>query len=136
MANTTTEINSDWNPNTDIYDIAKSINSVKKRYIDDEDEATLSLGIYGFLSDVISKEIQTDVIMTRLLGNEMFPTIAQLTKNVLAHAVFNSILDINATPAMITINIGLKVDDFNKYAINNRFVFDHMCGLFIDTYES
>ena len=136
MANTnTTDVNSDWNPTTDIYDISKSITAVKKRYIDDQDETTLSLGIYGFLSDVLSKEIQTDVIMTGLLGNEMFPNRAQLSKNVLAHAVYNSILDINAVPATITINIGFKVEDFDKYAINNKFVFDHMCGLFIDTYE-
>ena len=94
MANTnTTDVNSDWNPTTDIYDITKSITSVKKRYIDDQDETTLSLGIYGFLSDILSKEIQTDVIMTGLLGNEMFPSRAQLSKNVLAHAVYNSILD-------------------------------------------
>lgn len=136
MANTnTTNVNSDWNPTTDIYDITKSVNEVKKRYIDDQDETTLSLGIYGFLSDVISKEIQTDVIMTGILGNEMFPTRAQLSKNVLAHAVYNSILDVNAVPASITINIGFKVEDFDKYAVNNKFVFDHMCGLFIDTYE-
>ena len=131
----TTAVNSDWNINTDIYDISRSINEVKSRYIDDEDETTLSLGIYGFLSDILAKEIQTDTIMTGILGNEMFPTRAQLSKNILAHAVYNSILDVNATPAKVTINIGLKVEDFNKYSLNNRFVFDHMCGLFIDTYE-
>ena len=110
MANTnTTDVNSDWNPTTDIYDITKSITSVKKRYIDDQDETTLSLGIYGFLSDIIAKEIQTDVIMTGLLGNEMFPGRAQLSKNVLAHAVYNSILDVNATPAKITINIATAI---------------------------
>ena len=135
MGNSNADINSDWNITTDIYDISKSIASLKKRYIDDENETTLSLGIYGFFSDVLSKEIQTDTIMTGILGNEMFPNRAQLTKNVLAHAVYNSILDINAKPATMTINIGFKVEDFNKYAVNNRFVFDHMCGLMVGTYE-
>ena len=38
----------DWNITTDIYGIVDSVNNIKKRYIDDEDETTLALGILGF----------------------------------------------------------------------------------------
>jgi hypothetical protein len=131
----TSDVNSEWNISTDIYDIARSINSLKARYINDKDETTLSLGIYGFLSDVLSKEVQTDTILTGILGNELFPSRAQLTKNVLAHAIYNSIVDINAIPSKITIDIGLKVADFNKYSVNNKFTFDHMSAIFIGDYE-
>jgi len=136
---TNTDLNSEWNISSDVYDIARSIGALKQRYIDNKDETTLSLGIFGFISDLLSKEIQTDTIMTGIYGNEMFPARAQLTRNVLTHAIYNSIMDINAIPAKITVNIGLKVNDFKKYAIfkDNRyeFVFDHMCSLFIGDYE-
>ena len=124
-----------WNISNDIYDVVESVNNLQKRYIVDEDEATLALGIYGFLADTESKKIQTSVIMTGKLGNEMFPTRAQLTKNVLTHAIYNNIPDINAVPAQMTINMGIKVDDIDQFAINNRFIIDCTAPLFIGSYE-
>ena len=88
----------DWTINSDIYDIMQSIKNVQKRYIEDEDETTLSLGVFGFIADTEAKKIQTSTILTGQLGNEMFATRAKLTKNVLAHATFNGITDINAVP--------------------------------------
>lgn len=124
--------NKDWNINTDIYDIVKSIDKVKQRYIDDEDETTLALGIFGFLSDTEAKKIQTSTIMTGQLGNEMFPVRANLFKNVLAHAIYCNIGDINATPAHMIVNIGIKVDDLDKYMVNNRFIFDCECPILFE----
>ena len=74
----------DWTINSDIYDIMQSIKNVQKRYIEDEDETTLSLGVFGFIADTEAKKIQTSTILTGQLGNEMFATRAKLTKNVLA----------------------------------------------------
>ena len=48
----------DWNINSDIYDIMENIKSLQKRYIEDEEETTLSLGIFGFLADTEAKKIQ------------------------------------------------------------------------------
>ena len=125
----------DWNITTDIYDIVESVDKLKKRYIEDEDETTLALGIFGYLTDTESKKIQTATIMTGQLGNEMFPTRANLTKNVLTHATYNNITDINAIPAKMTVSIGIKVDDLNTYMVDNRFVFDSDCPIFIGDYE-
>ena len=132
----TENINStDWNINTDIYDIVNSVNNLKKNYIPDEDEDTLALGIFGYVGDLESKKIQTSVIMTGELGNEMFPSRAKLTKNVLTHAAYNGVVDMNAIPATLTANIGIKIYDIEKYMSENRFVFDHECPLFIGDYE-
>ena len=127
--------NNDWNISTDIYDIVDSMEQLKRRYIEDQDETTLALGIFGFLSDTEAKKIQTATIMTGQLGNEMFPTRANLTKNVLTHAIYNSIIDINAVPAKMIVNIGIKVEDLDQYMQNNKFVFDAKCPLFIGEYE-
>ena len=126
----------DWSINTDVYDILDSIKKVQARYIEDEDETTLALGIFGFIADTEAKKIQTSTIMAGQLGNEMFATRANLTKNVIAHATYNGITDINATPAKITATICVKITDIEKYSDeNNCFFLDADCPIFIDTYE-
>lgn len=125
----------DWNISTDIYGIVESISKVKQRYIDDEDETTLALGIFGFLTDTEAKKIQTSTIMTGRLGNEMFPLRANLTKNVLAHAIYNNIEDINAVPSHMVINIGIRTDDLDNYIFDNKFTFDAKSPIFIGDYE-
>ena len=134
--NTTNDNNTtNWNISNDIYDIVESVNDLQKRYIEDENEATLALGLYGFVADTEAKKIQTSVIMTGKLGNEMFPARAQLTKNVLTHAIYNNIPDINAVPAQIMLNMGIKVRDIDYNAINNKFIVDSSAPIFIGAYE-
>jgi hypothetical protein len=125
----------EWDISTDIYDIVKSVDNLKRNYIPDQDETTLAMGIFGFISDTESKKIQTSIMMTGEYGNEMFPTRANLTKNVLVHAMYNNIQDINAVPARMVLNIGIKVTDFEKYAINNQFFIDCTQPIFLDEYE-
>lgn len=125
----------EWSMNSDIYDILASIKNVQKRYIEDEDETTLSLGVFGFIADTEAKKIQTATIMAGHLGNEMFPVRANLTKNVIAHATYNGISNINAEPARMTATICIKIDDIDKYSDDNFFYLDAMCPIFIDEYE-
>ena len=72
----------DWSISSDIYDIVGAVDNLKKKYIEDEDETTLALGIFGFLGDTEAKKIQTNVIMAGELGNEMFAQRAKLDKNI------------------------------------------------------
>ena len=126
----------EWSINTDVYDILDSVKKLQARYIEDEDETTLALGIFGFIADTEAKKIQTSTIMAGQLGNEMFATRANLTKNVIAHATYNGITDINAVPAKITATICVKVSDVEKYSDdNNCFYLDSDCPIFIDNYE-
>lgn len=129
-------MSTDWTINSDIYDIMGSIKKLQQRYIEDEDETTLSLGIFGFISDTESKKIQTATILAGQLGNEMFPTRATLTKNILAHAIYNGITDINAIPAQITLSICIKLSDIDAHLINYEdFYLDADCPIFIGDYE-
>ncbi len=125
----------EWKIDTDIYDIMQSVKNVQKRYIEDEDETTLSLGVFGFIADTESKKIQTATIMAGQLGNEMFGSRANLTKNVLAHATFNGITDINATPAKITVTLCIKSTDIDKYLTENYFYLEANAPIYIGTYE-
>ena len=124
-----------WNISTDIYDIADSITKLKARYIENENEDTLAVGIFGFIGDVEAKKIQSSAIYAAQMGNEMFPTRAKLTKNVITHAIYNNITDINAVPATMTVNIGIKVSDLDNYMVDGVFTFDCTCPIFISDYE-
>ncbi|MBR6289288.1 MAG: hypothetical protein IKR19_08135 [Acholeplasmatales bacterium] len=125
----------DWNINTDIYAISDNINKLQKRYIEDEDETTLSMGIFGFVADTEAKKIQIATIMAGQLGNEMFPTRAKLTKNVLSHAVYHNIEGINAKPASMAVTFCIKVSDVDRYIIDDHFYLEADCPIFIDRYE-
>lgn len=129
------EINTEWGLSTDIYGIRQMVEDVKKRFVDDVDEETLSIGIFGFIGDIEAKKIQIASIMTGELGNEMFGTKAKLSKNVLAHAIYQNISNINARPAEVTVSIAINVVDMERYMKNGRFVFDRTCPIFVGNYE-
>lgn len=131
------EMDNTWNITSDIYDIVDAVTQVKKNYIIDQDEDTLALGIFGYVSDIEAKKIQTATIMTGELGNEMFPQRANLTKNVLSHALFNGITDVNAKASTMILNLGIKISDINAYMINNTFYIDSTSPLIVlDKYSN
>ena len=124
----------DWNISSDIYDIVESVNKLKKKYIEDEDETTLALGIFGFLGDTEAKKIQTNVIMAGELGNEMFAQRAKLDKNVTTHAIYANIEDINAIPSHMIVNIAVRIQDLDLYMEDDEFIFNHNTNINIGEY--
>lgn len=120
-----------WDISTDIYGIRSTIEDLKKRYVDNVDEETLALGIFGFIGDLEAKKIQVATIMTGQLGNEMFPTRAKLSKNILTHAIYQNISDINAKPAELVVQLAIRVSDMEAHMKNNQFVFDRTCPIMI-----
>ena len=126
----------DWKISTDVYEIVNTLNDLKKRYVEDQTADTLAAGIFGYITDVEAKKIQSSAIMTAHYSNEMFASRAQLTKNVISHAIFNNITDINAVPATLTVNIGIKSEDLEYYmGETNKFIIDCESPFFISDYE-
>lgn len=130
-----TSSSTDWNVSSDIYDIVENIDNLKKRYIEDENETTLALGIFGFLGDTEAKKIQTAVVMSGELGNEMFPQRAKLDKNIVTHAMYSNVENLNATPSHMVINIAIKQSDLDEYMIDNRFRFTADSPIYVGEYE-
>ena len=121
--------------NTDIYNIVDSINELKKQYID-EDEETLAIGVFGYLGDLEAKKIQTSILMTNTLSNEVFPNRSILDKNIITHSMMYGIKNINATPAYMTILIGILESDLDKYMNDNKLIIDKDVPIIIeDKYE-
>lgn len=121
--------NTNWTISTDIYNIVDMINKTKARFIEDEEETTLAAGIFGFLGDTEAKKIQTAVVTTGELGNEMFPQRAKLERNLIAHAVNCNIMELNAVPSHMLLNLAIKETDLDVYMKDNEFVLDHLCDI-------
>ena len=117
--------------NTDIYNITQAISDLRKKYIQNETEDTLALGMYGYIGDLEAKKIQTAIMMVGELSNEMFPSRAKLDKNIITHAIMQNITDINATPSYMTVVLCLLKSDLDKYMVNNKFVLDKDCPIII-----
>ena len=71
---------------TDIYDIEELVNGIKAKYVDIPDD-TLSIGIYGYLTDIFSSTIENNLIAAAEYANEAVPTRAKFERNVLCHAL-------------------------------------------------
>ena len=119
---------------TDIYGIVDMVNKLKSETID-ESEDTLAAGIYGSISAIESVKILSAIQMGSELSNEVFPSRAKYDKNVITHAVMHDISDINATPSSVTVILCVKLDDINKYSVDDKFVIDRNCQFFIGDIE-
>lgn len=108
---------------TDIYRINEFIDEIKSRYIDIPED-TLMLGVYGYLSSVLSNLMENTTIMASEYSNEAIPTRAKYEKNIIAHALALGINNINATPAQIDMLIGLPEEALVANMTNNEFTLD------------
>ena len=118
-----------------IYDIHKTINDIAKMYIPDENEDTLALGVFGYISDIAALQIQNDIILNSELGNELWPSRAKYEKNVIAHSIIQNITDINAKPAIIQAYLGFEEEKLNPLFINDVFTIDKDFAFRIGNFE-
>lgn len=108
---------------TDLYKITEFIDSIKSKYIDIPED-TLVMGVYGYLSSVMSNAIENTTIMASEYSCEAIPTKAKYERNVIAHALSLGINDIQAKPAEIDMLIGIPEDTLIANMINNKFTLD------------
>lgn len=124
--------------NTDVYNIAETVNNLAKTYIPEMSDDTLSVGLPGFIISLETMKLKNNAIMTGALANEVFPQRALLDRNIITHAIMQGVTGINAVPAHMTVIIGILETDFLKYAKTNsdnsiyEFTFDKFCPLNIE----
>ena len=107
-----------------IYGIHQTINDIAKMYIPNESQDTLALGLFGYIADIASLQIQNDIIINSELGNELWPSRAKYEKNVIAHSIIQDITDINAKPAVIRVFLGIEEEKVDKLFISDKFIID------------
>lgn len=119
----------------DIYKISNLVNDIQKKYIDEVDEDTLTMGMYGYMNEVYSTALQNSIIMASEWGNEAFPLRAKFEKTILTNAITYNITDINATPAKMTVMMGFIEKDLQERMVNNKFIVSKNNKIMIGDYE-
>ena len=114
--------NTNFDPS--IYNIQQTINDIAKMYVPNENEDTLALGIFGYIEDIASLQIQNDIILNSELGNELWPSRAKYEKNIIAHSIMQNITDINAKPAIMSVLLGLDEEMLSSLFVNDIFTID------------
>jgi hypothetical protein len=123
----------------DIYDIADYVDEIKKKYIEDETEETLMMGIYGYMSSIFSNELQNAIRIASQYCNEAIPTKAKFEKNIMTHALSMGMSNINAVPARMVVLMCFPEKELSTKMGNNgvadQFLFTHKTPIIIEGYE-
>lgn len=126
MSGTTTDVSL----STDLYDVEAFVDAIKAKHID-IDEDTLTMGIYGYLSEIFSTSLENTTIMASEYANEATPTKAKFEKNVISHALSLGINSIRATPASMKVFLCFPESMLLENMVNDRFTFDKNIDIFI-----
>ena len=95
---------------TDIYQISEFIDDIRSNNIDDLNETSSIVGIFGYMNEIFSQSLQNTLIVVSETSNETIATRAKFTKNVITHAMNYGITKITATPAVMTMMIYLPIN--------------------------
>ena len=119
---------------TNIYEIASYVDALKAKYIDLPYD-TLSLGIFGYISEIGSNLLENAAIMASEYSNEALPTQAKFERNIIAHALSLGINKIRATPAQMDIWLCIPEDRLNDphNMKDNTFILDKNFDIHIGT---
>lgn len=120
---------------SDIYNITKFVNDIQKKFIEDETEETLSMGIFGYLNEFNSTAIQNAIINAAEWGNEAIPTRSKFERTILTNAVTYNIEDINAIPGKMQVMIGFIKNEIDEFLDEGKFIFDKNIPIYVEDYE-
>lgn len=121
--------------NTDIYQIQEYVDNIKKKHIEDVEENTLLMSTFGYLGEGFSNEIQNALIVASEMSNEIFPIRAKFERSILTYAATSNITDIDATPAVMTIQIGINENDLIRNMNGDIFILDAKTPIMIESFE-
>src|SRR5574344_84514 len=121
--------------NSDIYKISSFVNDIQSKYIDANND-TLHMGIFGYLNEMFSTEIQNSIISMSEYANEAFPIRSKFEKSILTYAMMYNIKNINANPSIMNVLIGFDKNVLDKNLNSeNKFILDKSIPIVIGEYE-
>lgn len=121
--------------NTDLFKSFEFVNDIQRKFYEDEEETTLMMGTYGAHAEVAASLLQRALIVSSETANEAIPTKAKYEKNIIAHAKFVGVSDINAVPAYMTVRLYIPKKQVDSNLYQNKFVIDKDCPLMIEEFE-
>lgn len=122
--------------NSDIYDITKFVDDIKKKNIDGVDNTeTLMVGMYGYLGYQFSSLLQNAIVTASELSNEAIPTRAKFDRNVITHALSLGVEKVAATPANMKVLLMFPEKALKANMINGKFKLTADTPLRFDEFE-
>ncbi len=122
--------------NSDIYDITRFVDDIKKRNIDGVDnKETLLVGMYGYLGYQFSSLLQNAIVTASELSNEAIPTRAKFDRNVITHALSLGVKKVAATPANMKVLLMFPEKALRANMIDGKFTFRAATPLLFDQFE-
>lgn len=120
----------------DLYEIREYVDAIKQNYIDTSDSNSLFTGIYGYIGDIMSKEILNSIIVASETIQEAFPIYARFNRNIMSHAIMAGITNINAVPAkMDGFLIISETELLNNMGLSDYFILDKSSKIMIEDFE-
>ena len=122
--------------NSDIYDITRFVDDIKKQNIDGVDnKETLMVGMYGYLGYQFSSLLQNAIVTASELSNEAIPTRAKFDRNVITHALSLGVEKVAATPANMKILLMFPEKALQANMIDGEFTLTADTPLKFDEFE-
>lgn len=122
--------------NSDIYDITKFVDDIKKKNIDGvDDKETLMVGMYGYLGYQFSSLLQNAIVTASELSNEAIPTRAKFDRNVITHALSLGVEKVAATPANMKVLLMFPEKALKANMIDGEFTLTADTPLNFDEFE-
>lgn len=133
----TTETTSSKILNSDIYDITRFVDDIKKKNIDgiDDTKETLLVGMYGYLGYQFSSLLQNAIVTASELSNEAIPTRAKFDRNVITHALSLGVKKVAATAPNMKVLLMFPEKALRANMIDGKFIFRASTPLNFDEYE-
>lgn len=119
---------------TDLYQITSFVEAIKAKFIDIPED-TLTMGIYGYLSEIHSNMMQNATIMASEYSTEAIPTKAKFERNIICHALSLGIKKIRATPAYMDVILCLPESNLIANMKNDLFTIDREFPIKVGKYE-
>lgn len=122
--------------NSDIYDLTRFVDDIKKKSIDgiDATKETLTVGMYGYIGNIAASLLQNSVVTASELSNEAIPTRAKFDRNVITHALSLGVR-VAATAANMKVLLMFPEKALRANMIDGKFIFKATTPLFFDEYE-
>ena len=97
---------------TSVYDIKEwMVDNIAPKYFDDiKNLNELNVGLYGYVTEVLSNTIKDGYFSISSLFKEMFPTCAEIPKSIYDHAIIFQLSNIFANPAKVPFTILIAED--------------------------
>lgn len=120
---------------SDIFKAMNFANQIQKKFYDVEDQTTLSIGTFGAEAELFGRTLQNSIRVASELSNEAIPTKAKYPKNIMAHAYYTGLTDLNAHPAYMPVQIIIPKNQVDDKMVGDTFTWDKDIAIDIEGFE-